>query len=152
PVLAESTGYTVSRVSFGNLTSASQWIYHWLFPLSQPLPEVDVAHATMAGLCSLIAIVCKLEQGAGFVLSEHGIYLRESYFAEHRASRSLFGKMLKLAFARRMSELAYAYADVVAPCCDYNQRWELRVGADASRLQTAYYGVDGNVTRSSTGN
>jgi glycosyltransferase involved in cell wall biosynthesis len=44
-----------------------------------------------------------------------------------------------------MTQLAYTYADVVAPCCDYNHRWEGRVGVDAQRIRTAYYGVDADL-------
>lgn len=142
PPAAVSRGYPDTQVSMAELTAASQWLYHWLFPLARPLPAVDVAHATMAGLCSMVAVVAKLEHGAGFLLSEHGIYLRECYLAEHRSRGSLFGKLLKLGFARRMTELAYAYADRVAPCCDYNHRWENRLGVDSERIRTAYYGAD----------
>ena len=145
PPLAEALGYCETLVTLAELTSASQWIYHWLFPLSQPIPEVEVAHATMGGLCSMMAVVCKLEQGAGFLLSEHGIYLRECYLAEHASRGSLLGKVLKLAFARRMTELAYAYADAIAPCCDYNHRWEERIGVESRRIHTAYYGIDADL-------
>lgn len=144
PELVRSIGYADSSMSLAELAAGAQWLRHWLLPLARPLAEVDVAHATMAGLCSLVAVVCKLDQGAGFLLSEHGIYLRECYLAEHASSTSLFGKVFKLSFARRMTELAYAYADAVAPCCDYNHRWESRIGVDARRLRTAYYGVDAN--------
>jgi glycosyltransferase involved in cell wall biosynthesis len=96
----------------------------------------------MGGICSAVAVVCQREHGAGFLLSEHGIYLRECYLAESETSGNLFGKVLKLAFARRMTELAYSHADAIAPCCNYNQRWERRVGAEQERLHTAYYGID----------
>jgi glycosyltransferase involved in cell wall biosynthesis len=142
PALADGLGYMATRPAMSDLAAASQWFYHWLFPLSQPIPKVDVAHATMAGICSMISVVCKLEHGSGFLLSEHGIYLREVYLAEHASSNSLFRKCLKVGFARRMTELAYAYADLVAPCCDYNQRWERRIGVEPDRIRTAYYGID----------
>jgi len=134
-----------SRVSLAEIRTALQWIYHWFFSLSQRLPEVEVAHATMAGVCSMVAAVAKLEHGAGLVLSEHGIYLRECYLAEHGSSNSLFGKLVKLGFARRMTEVAYSFADVIAPCCDYNHRWERRIGAEQERIRTAYYGIDSDL-------
>jgi len=142
PGAASRRGYTDTQLSVAELRAASQWIYHWLFPLARPMPSVDIAHATMAGLCSMVGVVAKLEHGAGLLLSEHGIYLRECYLAEHGARGSLFGKLLKLGFARRMTELAYAYADRIAPCCDYNHRWERRMGVDPGRIRTAYYGAD----------
>jgi polysaccharide biosynthesis protein PelF len=142
PRVAARAGYSDTRISCAELTAASQWLYHWLFAFARPLPEVDVAHATMAGLCSMVAVVCQREHGSALVLSEHGIYLRESYLAEHRARGSLFGKLLKLGWARRMTEVAYTYADRVAPCCDYNHRWESRIGVARERIRTAYYGAD----------
>jgi glycosyltransferase involved in cell wall biosynthesis len=145
PQLVEQIGYRDTKISLVELTSAYQWLYHWLFPLARTLPETDVVHATMTGLCALIAVVCKFEYGSGFLLSEHGVYLRECYFAYHRNTGSLFGKFLKISFARRMTQLAYSYADVVAPCCDYNHRWEKRLGVDARRIRTAYFGVDADL-------
>ncbi|MCW2976138.1 MAG: putative glycosyltransferase [Actinomycetia bacterium] len=143
PPLAERLGYGDARVSYAELAAASQWVYHWFFPLAEPLPSVDIAHATMGGICSLVALVCKLEHGSGFLLSEHGIYLRECYLAEHKSADDLFGKVFKLGFARRITEISYAYADAIAPCCDYNHRWERRLGVGQGRIHTAYYGIDG---------
>ncbi len=142
PALAARSGYRDVRVGLADVTAALQWMYHWLFALSRPLPAADVAHATMAGRCSLIAVVAKLDQGCGFLLSEHGIYLRESYLSEHGSRASVVGKLVKLCFARRMTELAYSLADAVAPCCDYNRRWEQQIGAKRERINTAYYGID----------
>jgi glycosyltransferase involved in cell wall biosynthesis len=142
PSIARDLGYSAQWLSLAELSAGAQWIYHWLFPLSQPIEEVDIAHATMGGVCSMVGVVCKLEHGAGFLLSEHGIYLRECYLAEAGSDRSLFGKVLKLAFARRITELAYSHADAIAPCCDYNHRWERRIGVEPERIHTAYYGVD----------
>jgi polysaccharide biosynthesis protein PelF len=142
PNIARDLGYSATWLTLGELSAAAQWIYHWLFPLSQPIEEVDIAHATMGGVCSMVGVVCKLEHGAGFLLSEHGIYLRECYLAEASSDGSLFGKVLKLAFARRITELAYSQADAIAPCCDYNHRWERQIGVEAERIHTAYYGVD----------
>ncbi|MBA2298710.1 MAG: GT4 family glycosyltransferase PelF [Actinobacteria bacterium] len=142
PALVARSGYPDATLAVSDVTTARQWLYHWLFPLAQPIPEVEIAHAAMAGICSLVAAVASLEHGSAIVLSEHGIYLRERYLAEHSSHGSLFGKLFKLAFARRMTEVAYAFADVVSPCCDYNQRWERRIGVDTHKLQTAYYGLD----------
>jgi polysaccharide biosynthesis protein PelF len=142
PRIADELGYDGSPPTFSELLWGAQWIYHWLFPLSQPLEKVDIAHATMGGICSMLAVVCQREHGAGFLMSEHGIYLRECYLAEAESDASLFGKVLKLAFAKRLTELAYTHADAIAPCCDYNQRWERRIGVDQERIHTAYYGID----------
>jgi len=145
--MADEHGLDRHRPSAGEVAAATQWVYHWLFPLARALPEVDVAHATMTGISSLVCVVAQAEHGSAFLLSEHGIHLREVYLAEHGARGSLFLKLLKLGFARRTTELAYAKADAVAPCCDYNQRWERRIGAAPDRIQTTYYGIDPRIVR-----
>lgn len=129
------------------LTTGFQWLTRWLFPLAAPLPEVDVVHLAMAGICTMVAAAAKLEHGAGFLLTEHGVYLRERYLAETSRRDSLFLKLLALGFARRMTELSYRLADQISPCCDYNQRWELEAGADPHSLETIYYGLDRNEYR-----
>jgi glycosyltransferase involved in cell wall biosynthesis len=143
PALALSYGYPHARATPLDRVTAARRLRHWLFPLAAELPEVDVAHATMAGSCGVVAAVVKLEQGARFVLSEHGIHLREAYLAESIDGDSLFTKVFRLHFARAATALAYALADLVAPCCDYNTRWESRLGVPTERLRTIYYGVDG---------
>ena len=141
PAVAHTYGYEDARAAPHDVVTAARELRHWLFPLASELPKVDVAHAAMAGLCGVVAAVAKLEQGARFVLSEHGIYLRESYLAESADSGSLFAKVFRLGFARATTTLAYRLADVVAPCCEYNTRWERRLGASADRVRTAYYGI-----------
>jgi glycosyltransferase involved in cell wall biosynthesis len=142
PVAAARLGYPGARASLADATAGIRWLYHWFFPLSQPLPRPDVVHTAMVGSCTLLAAAIKLEHRTPFLLSEHGIYLRERYLAEHASSVTLFRKLLLLGFARRMTELSYALADVVSPCCDYNRRWELRNGARPELLETAYYGLE----------
>jgi glycosyltransferase involved in cell wall biosynthesis len=127
------------------LTTGMQWVTRWLFPLAEEIPEVDVVHAAMAGICTIVSVAAVREHGAGFLLTEHGVYLRERYIAETSRQDSFFLKLLGLRFARRMTELAYTLADQISPCCDYNSRWEREVGAESHQLETIYYGVDSDV-------
>ena len=129
PDLAVQHGYPDAEFDLNDVTQGLQWLYHWFFPIAKPLPPVDVAHAVTTGACTLVAVSVKLEHGAGFLLTEHGIYLRESYLAAVSSSGSLFLKLLRLRFARRMTEISYALADQISPVCDYNRRWELKNGA-----------------------
>lgn len=142
PAAAERAGYPDAPLQLSDAMTGMHWVHHWLLPLSRPLPAVDVAHATMAGSCTLAAVALKLHHGARFVFSEHGIYLRESYLRQASDRGSLFLKLLRLGFARRMSELSYAVADGISTCCEYNKRWESRIGASPQRLATVYYGLD----------
>jgi len=142
PQAMEARGYAGETISLAEATKALQWLYHWLIPLAEPIPKVDVAHAAMAGISAMVAVMAKLEHGAAFLLTEHGVYLRERYFFEAEKNSSLFLKCFSLFFALCMTEISYGMADKIAPCCNFNKRWEIRRGADPSRLKTIYYGVD----------
>jgi polysaccharide biosynthesis protein PelF len=145
PEMAARYGYSRANCSLADLTTSIRWVYHWLFSLAYELPEVDVVHTAMVGICTLVALAVKQEHGAAYMLTEHGVYLRECYLAEVSSSGSLFLKLIKLHFARLMTMLSYGMADQISPCCDYNKRWELRNGAPSERLKTIYYGVDSTV-------
>lgn len=131
-----------SDLRLWELTTAFQWITRWLFPVARPFPEVDVVHLAMAGVCSMAGVAASLEHGAGLLLTEHGVYLRERYLAEAERRDSHFLKTLALGFALRMTQVTYRLAQQISPCCDYNQRWELSAGADPAVLETIYYGLD----------
>jgi polysaccharide biosynthesis protein PelF len=142
PDAALRNGYAPPVVTLEEVAEVRRWIAHWLTPLAGPLPETDVVHAAMAGGCTIVAVAAQRVHGAASVLTEHGIYLREVYLSEQRAEDGLTGKLVRLGFARRMTELHYATADRVAPCCEYNRRWEERYGVGGERLRTVYYGLD----------
>ncbi|MEX1019833.1 MAG: GT4 family glycosyltransferase PelF [Litorilinea sp.] len=142
PRAAAENGYRDARYTLADLTSCMQWLYHWFFPIGEPLPKTDIVHAAMVGVSTLISVVAKLEHGAAYLLTEHGIYLRERYLAESATATSLFRKLFALRFANLMTQLSYGFADRIAPCCEYNHRWELRHGAQPHQLRTIYYGVD----------
>ncbi len=142
PLAAAHHGYSEATFTLSDITQGLQWLYHWCFPLAKPLPQVDVAHASTAGISTMIGVIAKLEYGTAFLLSEHGIYLRERYLAEASNPNTLFLKLLALRFARRMTDLSYVVSDQISPCCDYNQRWELQNGVPPERLRTIYYGAD----------
>lgn len=149
PSAAERAGYRDPPLALSDAMTGMHWVYHWLFPIARPLPAVEVVHTTMAGSCTLAAIALKLHHRARFVFSEHGIYLRETYLAEASDRGSPFLKLLKLGFARRMSELSYASADQISSCCDYNKRWQSRIWAPSHPVSTVYYGLDPDAFRPS---
>lgn len=144
PRAAAAAGYRDAPIGVSDAIVGLHWLYHWLLPLATELPETDIAHATMAGEAILPAVAAKLHHGAGMVFSEHGVHLRETYLREAADDGSLFLKLLKIGLARQTSEMAYALADRISTCCDYNQRWLLRSRAPSDRVQTIHYGVDGD--------
>jgi polysaccharide biosynthesis protein PelF len=77
-----------------------------------------------------------------FMLSEHGVYLRERYLSERRARLSAPVKRLVLGFIRLLTIGAYEVADLITPGNQYNRRWEVRNGADPDGIRPVYNGVD----------
>ena len=122
--------------------TAVDLLEHALRPLFAPVTETDVTHAVTNGLAVLVGLAAKWTYGTPLVLTEHGVYLRERYL-EYRASPYGWAvKALMLSFLRRLCGAGYRQADLITPGNRYNQRWELRGGADPQRLQTVYNGVD----------
>ncbi len=124
-------------------TDAMRLLYRWLTLLTVAPPQVDVVHAAAAGLCAVPGILARQQQQAAFLLTEHGVYLRERLLALSRSDEgSLFGQVVQARFAQRLTEASYHFADRIAPGSRYNHRWELRNGAAPERIQTIYNGPD----------
>jgi glycosyltransferase involved in cell wall biosynthesis len=130
------------EINLAEVLAASRLIAHLLRPLSMPAPQVQVVHAVSNGLAVLPAFTAKWAFGTPFVLTEHGVYLRERYLSYTAATYPYAVRALALNFYRLLSSAAYSIADRIVPGSLSNQRWELRGGADTSRIRTVYNGID----------
>jgi len=130
------------RVTVFEVLKALELLEHSLRPLSAPAISADMCHATSNGLPSLLALIAKWRHGTPFIMSEHGVYLRERYLAFQDFDCPWSVKFVVLSFFRRLSRIAYAEAAVIAPVNVYNQRWEVECGADPDLIITALNGVD----------
>ena len=70
-------------------------LYRWLTLVTISISPVDVVHAAAAGLCSVPGILARQNDQTAFLLTEHGVYLRERLLALARADSSLFGRMFQ---------------------------------------------------------
>jgi glycosyltransferase involved in cell wall biosynthesis len=131
-----------ATMSLHEAMSALELLEHSLRPLLLPPIRADICHAVSNGLPSLLALVSKWTYGTPFVMSEHGVYLRERYLAFASLDCSWPVKSILLSFFRRLTYTAYANADVIAPVNVYNQRWEIEHGANPDSIVTAFNGVD----------
>ncbi|MBT2504721.1 GT4 family glycosyltransferase PelF [Streptomyces sp. ISL-98] len=122
--------------------TATDLLEHLLRPLGAQVPPDSVAHAVSSGLATLPALAAKYFDGAPFLLTEHGIYLRERYLGYRSGAQRWPVKALLLGFYRELNSLGYREADLITPCNQYNRRWEERGGAPADRIRTVYNGVD----------
>lgn len=118
------------------------WLYRFMVVLNTPIPKVDVTHSSAAAFCGLPGVVAKLENRTPFLLTEHGVYLREQYLSIGRSNMSPFSKRFLLGLIRQVTAANYAYADVVAPVAAFNARWEQLLGVQQNRIRVIYNGVN----------
>jgi glycosyltransferase involved in cell wall biosynthesis len=113
--------------------TCGQSIYRYLLPVTVPLPEdLDVGHATAAAFCALPAICARLQRGLPFLLTEHGVYLRERILALVRDGTPTLQKILLGNFYRAIVAVSYDLADRILPVCEFNTLWETRVDPSTS--------------------
>jgi polysaccharide biosynthesis protein PelF len=128
--------------SLAELTEAFRLAYRFLIVLDAEVPVADVSHSAAAGLCGLPCIVAKVTRGTPYLLTEHGIYLREQYLNLRRTTASPFVRWFASRLIGAITDLNYMHADLIAPVCDYNTRWERWRGVSSDRIRVIYNGVD----------
>ncbi|WP_418956658.1 GT4 family glycosyltransferase PelF [Streptomyces tritici] len=131
-----------ARPTVHDALTATDLLEHALRPLAARISPDGVAHAVSSGLATLPALAAQHFEGVPFLLTEHGIYLRERYLGYRTEAQRWPVKALLLAFYRELNTLGYRRADLITPCNQYNRRWEERGGAPAERIRTVYNGVD----------
>lgn len=131
--VAPSTAETVAAVRL---------LYHLLQPLMVPLPRCDVVHSSAAAFCGLPCIVAKFKFGCPFLLTEHGVYVREQYLALRRSIKSPRVRQFMCGLVNLVASLNYHSADMVSPVCAYNARWEEWWGVPTDRIRIIFNGAD----------
>jgi polysaccharide biosynthesis protein PelF len=129
-------------VRASDLVQAAEILDHLMRPVAVEVGPAPIYHASSNGLAALVCMLAQRRHGGQFLLTEHGIYLRERYIELRRSVMARPAKALLLRFHRLVTAAAYAEATVIAPGSDWNQRWESRHGAPAHRLRTIYNGID----------
>ena len=128
--------------SLFDLTECLRWLWHFLVVLNVRAPRVAVTHTTAAAFCGIPCITAKLRHGTPMIVTEHGVYLREQNLFLSRFRRLFFAKHFLLSLITAVSRANYRFADVVAPVCHYNTRWEVAHGTPREKIEVIYNGVD----------
>jgi glycosyltransferase involved in cell wall biosynthesis len=128
--------------TFGELAEALRLLYRFFLVLNVPVIRADVAHSTAAGFCGLPCVLAKLEHGTPYLLTEHGVYLREQYLNLRRHIKSVFVRATLYRLIEAVVTLNYAVADQVSPVCHYNARWERWFGVPPEKVRVIHNGVD----------
>ncbi|MCY9664230.1 GT4 family glycosyltransferase PelF [Paenibacillus alginolyticus] len=121
------------------------WLYRFLNIVNTPIPKVHVTHSSAAAFCGIPCAIAKLRYGTPYLLTEHGVYLREQYLSVSKQGYSSFLSTFLIRFVQSVVGINYATADQVSPVCNYNTRWEKRFGVSPRNVKVIYNGVDDRV-------
>jgi glycosyltransferase involved in cell wall biosynthesis len=119
-----------------------RWLQRFLGVLTIPLPEVDVTHSSMAGLAGVAGVVAKLLRGTPFLLTEHGIFMRELYLSLKQSGYTDACRHFLLAFYKAIVGMNYHFADRVTALGSFNREWQIRLGASESKTRITPNGVN----------
>ncbi|MEV6976502.1 DUF3492 domain-containing protein [Kitasatospora sp. NPDC093806] len=128
---------------------AADLLEQCLRPLTAPwygtapggLGAADLCHVVGGGPAALPALVAKQLHGVPFVVTEHGLHLREQYLGYREAPYRWPVRALLLAFFRALTEETYRQAAVLTPGSAHDQQWQQRCGADPARTRVVYEGT-----------
>lgn len=138
-------GSHLARPDIYCLIQSLGWIYRFMNILNTPVPDVDVTHSTAAAFCGIPCVLAKMKNKTPFMLTEHGVYLREQYLYLSKREYSTFLNTFLIRLVHSITSLNYAYADQVSPVCIYNTRWEREFGIPNEKIKVIYNGIDKNV-------
>src|SRR5258708_292615 len=133
------------RPALGEVKQAFRLLYHLLTILHTGIPTGNVVHSSAAAFCSIPCILSKLLHRTPFLLTEHGIYLREQYLNLRSQINSFFVRWFMSRLSRSIARLSYHFADQVSPVCAFNARWEKKLSADPAKIRVVFNGVDPDV-------
>jgi len=128
--------------SVADVKQVYRLLYHMLMILHFPIPVADVTHSSASSFCGISCVLAKLEHGTPYLLTEHGVYLREQYLNLRRQMKSFFVRWFMYRLCQTIVELSLHFADQVSPVCAYNARWEKRMGVEEERIHVIFNGVD----------
>ncbi|MEV7597838.1 DUF3492 domain-containing protein [Kitasatospora sp. NPDC089797] len=128
---------------------AADLLEQCLRPLSAPwygtgpggLGGADLCHVVGGGPAALPALVARHLHGVPFVVTEHGLHLREQYLGYREAPYRWPVRALLLSFFRALTEETYRQAAVLTPGSAHDQQWQRRCGADPARTRVVYEGT-----------
>ena len=132
------------RFLLEDATTCMRWLLRYLAIVARPYKRTSVTHASMAGLAGVPGTVCKIRFGTPFLLTEHGIYLRELYISISTMEESENCRRFLLGWNQAIVRMNYHFADVVTCLGEFNRKWQAFFGAEASKIRFIPNGVDPN--------
>jgi polysaccharide biosynthesis protein PelF len=131
--------------SMAEITEAIRLFYRLFIPIHVPVPVTDLTHSSAAAFCGLSCVLAKLDRGTPYLLTEHGVNIREQYLNLHRSIDSPFVCQFLYCLMGTVVKLNFYYADIISPVCEYNSRWEKWWGVPQEKIKVIYNGADPEV-------
>ncbi len=125
-----------------NLTEELRWLYRFFIVLVADVPKTDITHSAAAAFCSIPCVISKLKYNTPFLLTEHGIYIREQYIFVSKSKNTYHSKKFLLDLITLMSRMSYHYANEICPVCNYNTIWEQAFGVKQDKTKVIYNGIE----------
>jgi len=133
------------RLTLTEAMTCLRWLQRFLAIAAVRLPEAEIVHASMAGLAGVPGVLHKKLNGTPFLLSEHGIFLRELYLSLERMHESKRCRRFLFSWFEAVARMNYHYADSVSSLCEFNRKWQIRVGALPEKIRIIPNGIDSSL-------
>ena len=111
--------------------------------LKTNLPKADIYHCVATGYAGILGSMAKYKYHCGLLVSEHGIYTRER--EEELLKATWVAGMYKNIWIdqfRKMSQLAYTWADKVTSLYAHARQLQLELGCDPGKTLITPNGID----------
>lgn len=142
---AKNPEFKITQPDVYSLIQSLGWVYRFLNIINTPVPKSNVSHSSASAFCGIPCVIAKLEYKTPYLLTEHGVYMREQYLSLSKRNLSSFLNIFLIRFIHAINKLNYHYADQVSPVCHYNTRWESKLGVARENIEVIYNGVDKNI-------
>jgi glycosyltransferase involved in cell wall biosynthesis len=131
-----------SLLTLHDATTCMRWLQRFLAIVTVPIPSTDLTHSSVTGLAGVPGVLAKLTRGTPFLLTEHGIYLRELYLSLRHSGYTEACRRFLLAFQAAIVKMNYYFSDCVTALGHFNKRWQVRLGASESKIRIIPNGIN----------
>lgn len=114
-----------------------------LYLIQQESEEADIFHSASTGYAGILATSFAVQEKAGIVISEHGIYGREREEELLKANwvKGIY-KKLWIDYFYSISSAAYKRADIVTSLFEANRDIQIRLGVDIEKTRITPNGIN----------
>jgi polysaccharide biosynthesis protein PelF len=110
--------------------------------LARQVPNADIYHALTTGSSGFIGCLAKVMHKRPFVVSEHGLYMKERVLdlAKQDITPSVKNQILN--YYKSLVMTCYEQADLLIPVCQDHASKEVELGVDPEKIRVVINGID----------